>query len=523
MRGRYRILLGMAAGVGKTYRMLQEGRQAQAEGRDVVIGYLEPHDRPETAALAEGLEVVPRLRPARRPRARGDGRRRGDPPRARARADRRARAHEPPGTRNEKRYQDIDEVLDAGIDVISTVNVQHLESLNDAIAELTGRPRARDVPRPDPRRGRRGRARRPHARGAAGAAARGQGLPARAGRGGARQLLPRRQALARCASWRCARWPRTSRRGGRRPCSIRSASRRSPSGCSRSSTPRAAVAADPAPRVALGRAARRAARRALGAPPGPRADRRRSRCSSPRCGGSRSSSARTSSRRRATTSSRPCARVVARARLDVRLRRHARREPAARDPPRLARLGARPRAAGDRHPRRREPRRPRGAGRVMRLSSAARRRLSRAAPTSRQGARHPRAVRGRARPDACSTRRSASRAPRRRCSSPAYLLIVPLQYAGGLAAARTGRGRAAAARGGRARGAAGAASRSTRGSRRAGRTHALRRLWEVERFDRIVAPAGGLHGEGARLAAHARAGRDGRPPAGTRGHRRLTR
>ena len=62
MRGRYRILLGMAAGVGKTYRMLQEGRQAQAEGRDVVIGYLEPHDRPQTSALAEGLETVPRLR-----------------------------------------------------------------------------------------------------------------------------------------------------------------------------------------------------------------------------------------------------------------------------------------------------------------------------------------------------------------------------------------------------------------------------------------------------------------------------
>ena len=62
MRGHYRILLGMAAGVGKTYRMLQEGSQAADEGRDVVIGYLEPHERPETAALAQGLEVVPRLR-----------------------------------------------------------------------------------------------------------------------------------------------------------------------------------------------------------------------------------------------------------------------------------------------------------------------------------------------------------------------------------------------------------------------------------------------------------------------------
>src|SRR5579862_2048689 len=61
-RGHYRILLGMAAGVGKTYRMLLEGRQALENGRDVVIGYLEPHDRPDTTALAEGVEVSPRLR-----------------------------------------------------------------------------------------------------------------------------------------------------------------------------------------------------------------------------------------------------------------------------------------------------------------------------------------------------------------------------------------------------------------------------------------------------------------------------
>jgi two-component system, OmpR family, sensor histidine kinase KdpD len=138
MRGRYRILLGMAAGVGKTYRMLQEGRQAQTEGRDVVIGYLEPHDRPETSALAEGIEVVPRYRAAH-----------GNLELEEIDADaviRRAPelalidelAHtNAPGMRNEKRYQDIDEVLAAGIDVISTVNIQHLESLNDAIAELT--------------------------------------------------------------------------------------------------------------------------------------------------------------------------------------------------------------------------------------------------------------------------------------------------------------------------------------------------------------------------------------------------
>jgi len=138
MRGRYRILLGMAAGVGKTYRMLQEGRQAQAEGRDVVIGYLEPHDRPETAALAEGLEEAPRL-----PVLHGGVRlEEMDVDAVIRRAPELALIDElahtnAPGMRNEKRYQDIDEVLDAGIDVISTVNVQHLESLNDAVFELT--------------------------------------------------------------------------------------------------------------------------------------------------------------------------------------------------------------------------------------------------------------------------------------------------------------------------------------------------------------------------------------------------
>ena len=139
MRGHYRILLGMAAGVGKTYRMLQEGRQAQEEAGDVVIGYLEPHDRPETAALAEGLEVVPRLRSehgaleldemdvdavvARSPDL--------------ALIDELAHTNAN-GMRNEKRYQDIEEALAAGIDVISTVNIQHLESLNDAVFEVTG-------------------------------------------------------------------------------------------------------------------------------------------------------------------------------------------------------------------------------------------------------------------------------------------------------------------------------------------------------------------------------------------------
>jgi len=138
VRGRYRILLGMAAGVGKTYRMLQEGRYAAADGRDVVIGYLEPHDRPETSALAEGLEVVPRLRTEHGTLELEEM----DVDAVVRRAPELALVDElahtnAPGMRNEKRYQDIDEILAAGIDVISTVNVQHLESLNDAIAELT--------------------------------------------------------------------------------------------------------------------------------------------------------------------------------------------------------------------------------------------------------------------------------------------------------------------------------------------------------------------------------------------------
>jgi len=128
----------MAAGVGKTYRMLEEGREALREGRDVVIGYLEPHDRPETAALAEGLEVVPRLHVHHA----GLELEEMDVDAVIRRAPELALIDElahtnAPGLRNEKRWQDIDEVLEAGIDVISTVNVQHLESLNDAIFELT--------------------------------------------------------------------------------------------------------------------------------------------------------------------------------------------------------------------------------------------------------------------------------------------------------------------------------------------------------------------------------------------------
>jgi two-component system sensor histidine kinase KdpD len=139
VRGQYRILLGMAAGVGKTYRMLQEGQQAQNEGRDVVIGYLEAHERPETTVLAEGLEQVPHLR-SRQP---GLGLGEMDVDAVVRRRPELALVDELahtnlPEARNPKRYEDIDEILEAGIDVTSTVNVQHLESLNDEIFELTG-------------------------------------------------------------------------------------------------------------------------------------------------------------------------------------------------------------------------------------------------------------------------------------------------------------------------------------------------------------------------------------------------
>jgi two-component system sensor histidine kinase KdpD len=139
LRGHYKIFLGMAAGVGKTYRMLQEGKAEQAAGRDVAIGYLEPHKREETSAQARGIEVVPRRGVAYREVEVEEM----DLPAVLARKPDLALIDElahtnPAGVEHEKRYEDIAEVLAAGIDVFSTVNVQHLESLNDQVTELTG-------------------------------------------------------------------------------------------------------------------------------------------------------------------------------------------------------------------------------------------------------------------------------------------------------------------------------------------------------------------------------------------------
>jgi two-component system sensor histidine kinase KdpD len=137
--GRHKVFLGMAAGVGKTYRMLQEGQAEAESGRDVVIGYLEPHGRAETTAVAEGLEMIPRRRVSYRDSVLEEM----DLPAVLARMPELCLIDEiahtnVPGVEHQKRFEDIEDVLEAGIDVYSTVNVQHLESLNDQVAELTG-------------------------------------------------------------------------------------------------------------------------------------------------------------------------------------------------------------------------------------------------------------------------------------------------------------------------------------------------------------------------------------------------
>ena len=138
-RGHLKVFIGMAPGVGKTFRMLEEARAEADSGRDVVVGYLESHGRAETLARAEGLETIPR----RRLTYRGTPLEEMDLPGILARhpelclIDELAHTNAP-GVEHEKRYEDVRTVLEAGIDVFSTVNVQHLESLNDQVAQLTG-------------------------------------------------------------------------------------------------------------------------------------------------------------------------------------------------------------------------------------------------------------------------------------------------------------------------------------------------------------------------------------------------
>ncbi|WP_019071104.1 ATP-binding protein [Streptomyces hokutonensis] len=147
-RGRLKVYLGAAPGVGKTYRMLDEARRRAARGADVVVGFAECHGRPLTEAMLDGLEVVERAQCAyrggefeemdlgavllRRPEV--------------AVVDEFAHSNVPGGGRNAKRWQDIDELLTAGIDVVTAVNVQHLASLKDVVEKITGVPQHETVP-----------------------------------------------------------------------------------------------------------------------------------------------------------------------------------------------------------------------------------------------------------------------------------------------------------------------------------------------------------------------------------------
>lgn len=137
-RGKHKIFIGMAPGVGKTYRMLEEGHRLRAEGIDVVIGLLETHGREETAERADGLEIVPRQTLTYR----GVALTEMDTDAVIARSPKLALIDElahtnVPGSVREKRYQDVELILNAGIDVYSTVNIQHVESLNDLVARIT--------------------------------------------------------------------------------------------------------------------------------------------------------------------------------------------------------------------------------------------------------------------------------------------------------------------------------------------------------------------------------------------------
>jgi two-component system sensor histidine kinase KdpD len=139
-RGRLKIFFGAVAGVGKTYAMLEAARERCAEGVDVVAGWVETHGRAETAALLEGLEILP----SRPIRYRGITLQEFDLDAALQRrrpalilVDELAHTNVQ-GSRHPKRWQDIEELLEAGIDVYTTLNVQHLESLNDDVGHIAG-------------------------------------------------------------------------------------------------------------------------------------------------------------------------------------------------------------------------------------------------------------------------------------------------------------------------------------------------------------------------------------------------
>src|SRR6266536_1205040 len=138
-RGKLKIFMGYAAGVGKTYHMLEEAQQLKSKRVDVVIGYFEPHDRQDTIAKAEGLEIVPRKKIPYRDSIFEEM----DTNAVLVRHPQVAAVDEfphtnVPGCERTKRWEDVQVLLDAGIDVLTTMNVQHLESLNDQVWQVTG-------------------------------------------------------------------------------------------------------------------------------------------------------------------------------------------------------------------------------------------------------------------------------------------------------------------------------------------------------------------------------------------------
>src|SRR5215475_8513396 len=146
-QGQLRVYLGAAPGVGKTYKMLEEGQRRKERGTDVVVGYVETHGRKHTEAMLGDLEVVPRKDISYRGAAFSEM----DVDAVLARGaevvlvDELAHTNVP-GSRHAKRWQDIQDLLDAGMVVITTVNIQHLESINDVVKEITGVPQRETVP-----------------------------------------------------------------------------------------------------------------------------------------------------------------------------------------------------------------------------------------------------------------------------------------------------------------------------------------------------------------------------------------
>ena len=345
------------------------------------------------------------------------------------------------------------------------------------------RARARDVPRPHPRRGRRGRARRPDPGGAPGAA-REPGKVYAPGRAEAALenffRLDNLSALRELVLRELAEDVEARRMTSvLDPLSQQAVAER----ILVLVTPGAALAADPAPRLPLRPAPQLGDRRALGAPPGPGADASRRPSRSPRCAGSRASSAPTSSSSKGTTFVETVKRVRRRARLDLRLPRHARRVAAHRDLARLARLEARARAARDRHPGRRRPRaargRPRVIERILIAALAAGSDRCPGRPANRAGRRCARASGGKRilvpftggalDPTVLAAAIRIARAEEATLV-PAYLIVVPLEFSAEAPMRTAGRGRDAAARSGRARRAA-----RWRSGRRASRERPVRR------------------------------------------------